>query len=106
MQVPGKDVTWTWDPLPAGMSQAMVYYLSIKQSVGGIVLSRSDVVKAPRRPPAYVMTPATLMGPPFTISAPSGSSVELCVSPFDITSIVASGGQLPNGTSCLQTQVP
>ena len=84
----------------------MVYYLSIKQMFGGLSLTRPDVLRAPLRPPAFVMTPATIMGPPFTLSIPSGSSVELCVSPFDITNIVRNGGQLPNGTSCLQTQVP
>jgi hypothetical protein len=107
-QVPGSDLTWSWDPLPSS-APAYVYFLTIQLPagmMGGWTLYRSDVVWSPAQAPFHVMTTATTVGPPYTFAWPSGQVVQVCVSPLAIGKILAAGGSLPGGTSCLATQVP
>ena len=107
-QLPGSDLTWSWDLLPSS-AMAYVYFVTIQRPtgfMGGWMLDRSDVVWSPAQAPLHVMTTATTVGPPYTFAWPSGQVLQVCVSPLPIGKILAAGGSLPGGTSCLATQVP
>jgi hypothetical protein len=108
--VPGRFLTWTWDPrpvvlyavdvlTPTGLGGLAPIYQETLLAASGPVLPGPTTplpLLSPYQPRGYAV------GPPFTVGWPSGTIVRFCVAPARSSAPLAPGPY----TSCLDTQVP